>query len=337
MDIAHGGRRAAEIAALLLAACLILGGCRGEPDPGDGGAPEPVQVTGVADGVVYDLPVTPMWSTAAGTTDDATLIKDLTPVSAYERGDVISDGATYSLLVITTKTSNGLTAPRRVDFMIAASLPSEEETTNSGESGAELDVYVYGGSEFAQNPMYTMWVEDMSGGFLQDLLVTTAAGTNIYPFTAGFVARPMSVPYWAHKACTVGGYETYPTMYLALPTADGGPDPDDLDAVTAATRKANFVLHTRRHADGVTQFKVLFEINRSRDYNDTYTEAGFDPGGQPSLVYAATIDLGSAQQFYTLSLLGSGQPLGDDGVLHGTGDVTTAVDMVDKIVVRVGQ
>jgi hypothetical protein len=252
-------------------------------------------------------------------------------VSAITTGSTLAQGAHRLDLVVRKQ---NIISSGAVFFLVSA-LPSASATTNAGESGTALQVYVYGGSEFAQNPMYTVWVENMSGVYLQDLFVTTAAGTNIYPFTAGFVARPMSVPYWAHKACIIGAYASYPTMYLAQPTADGGPHPADLDAVTGATIKQDFVLNTKRKADGVTQFRVLLEVNRSRDWNAYYTNPDYEPCGQPSLVYSAAVDLASAQEFYVMGLQGAGDPLGNSGALGGTANVTTALDLVDQIVVRV--
>ena len=188
----------------------------------------------------------------------------------------------------------------------------------------------------------------MNGNFIQDLFLCNAPGTNVYPSSGSWVARPMAVPYWAHKACIEDPYEGDPDhnstgIYMALPTGDGGPLPDypegpipvDLDAVTEATRYVDFLLDTARKGDGVSQFRVLLEINRSWDYNTYYDSASYDPGGQPSLVYGADIDVSSADKFYTMSLLGSGHPLGSDGALYDTGNHTTALDIVGNIIVHV--
>jgi hypothetical protein len=215
--------------------------------------------------------------------------------------------------------------------------PSGAVTTNVAETGADLEVFFYAGSQFV-NPLYSIWVEDTAGNFIQDLYVSTAPGTNRYH--GGWVARPMSVPYWAHKSCIEDPYLGHPTyvstdMYLAYPAVDGGPIPLDLDAVTSATLTTDFVLQTARKNDGLSEIRVLLEISRSRDYNSYYTEAGYDPGGQPSLVYGATIQTGAGEKYYTMSLLGTGHPLGSDGTLGDTSNLTTALNMVKTVVVHV--
>ena len=325
---------------VLLITLLAFLSCGSPADTESEAAPPlAVQITGISDGGVYSLPVTPEWDTAPGTTDDTLLSRDFSPVPGYQKGDALLDNGIYALVVTTTRTANGLTAITTVWFMLNDDVPTEVVSTNTGESGVELDVYVYGGSEFTANPLYAMWVEDLSGTFVQNLFVSAAPGTNVYG-GSGWVARPQSVPYWNHKSCIEDPYSADPThnttgMYLALPTADGGPIPGDLDAVSGATRKVDFLLHTTRLNDGLTQFQVMFEINRSRDFNAYYTDPAYEPVGQPSLVYGATIDVDSGQKFYTMSLLGSGHPDGSDGALYGTSNHTTALDLVDDIVVQV--
>jgi hypothetical protein len=230
------------------------------------------------------------------------------------------------------------------------SLPDAVMQTNVGETGTGLGIYFYKGSQFdAYYTMYNLWVEDTAGTYLHDLFVCNAAGTNVYPFSAAWVARPQSLPYWTHKACIEDpyGYVGNPAhsttgMYLALPTADamgGGAIPADLDAVTGATERLvggqSFEVKTARKDDGISQFRVLLEINQPFDYNTYYTSAGYNPGGQPSLVYGATIDTTSGQRFYTMNLLGAGHPLGNDGALGSAGDCTTALNIVRTVIVHV--
>jgi hypothetical protein len=218
--------------------------------------------------------------------------------------------------------------------------------TNGAETGTKLDIYFYGGSEFTvYNALYTIWVEDINGAFMHDLFVCNAAGTNVYPYSAAWVARPQSVPYWTHKASIEDpyGYVGNPAhntagMYLALPRADamgGPPIPADLDAVTGATRRMDFELQTARKNDGISQFQVLLEIDQSYDYNLYFNSSAYNPGGQPSLVYGATINTNSGQQFYTMSLLGAGEAWGNDGMLHPTSDCTSALNIVGTVIVHV--
>jgi hypothetical protein len=225
--------------------------------------------------------------------------------------------------------------------------PTQIVTTNAGEDGTQLDVYLYKGPQFAGNPLYTVWVEGTGGAFIQDLFVCNSPATNVYKFTApNWVARPEASPYWAHKACALDPYAGPPRthdsqgMYLGFPTADGGPIPVDLDAVTGATPgyplpSYNLLLHSKRKDDALTQFRVMLEINRSYDYNATYDSTTYNAGGQPSLVYGVTVRTDTSDKLYTMSLLGAGHALGADGDLHPTDQCTTALEMVGQIIVHV--
>ena len=226
--------------------------------------------------------------------------------------------------------------------------PQAFDQTNLGQAGAKLNVYFYGGTQFTTyNALYTIWVEDMNGAFLQDLFACNSAGTNVYPYSAAWVARPQSVPYWAYKACREDPYgyvgntsHNTAGMYLALPTVDamGGTSiPSDLDAVTGATRRVNFELQTARKNDGISQFQVLLEIDQSYDYNTFYNSIDYYPGGQPSTVYRAVIDTNSSQRFYTMSLFGTGSALGSDGLLHDTSQCTTALNIVGTVIIYLPQ
>lgn len=220
--------------------------------------------------------------------------------------------------------------------------PSELITTNLGETGTKLDVYFYRGPRFGLNapPLYTLWIEDMNGVFIQNLFVSTSVGTNIYQLHYNWAARPEASPYWAHKSCKENPYagipgRDYPGVYLALPTADGGPIPSDLDAVTGATRQVDFRLSSSRKNDGVSQFRVLLELQQSYDWNTSFPQNLYPIGGQPPLVYGAIIDTGSSQRIYAMTLMGASSPDGTDGALHDMTGVTTATGIVGKVLVHV--
>ncbi len=168
--------------------------------------------------------------------------------------------------------------------------PAELVSTNLSETGTKLDIYFYRGPQFGYMapPLYTVWVEDMNGAFMQDLFVSKSVGTNVYALHNNWAARPEASPYWAHKSCRENPYagipgRDFPGVYLALPTADGGPFPSDLDAVTSATRQVDFHLSTGRKDDGVSQFRVLLELQQSYDYNTSFPMSLYPIGGQPPL------------------------------------------------------
>ena len=210
------------------------------------------------------------------------------------------------------------------------------------EVGTQLDIFFYRGAEFGvtAHPLYTSWVEDMNGVFMQNLFECKSAGTNIYTDRGNWAARPEASPYWAHKCCNENPYagipsRDFPGAYLALPTVDGGPIPSDLDAVTGATRYVDFRLSTARRNDGISQFRVLLEFQQTMDWNDALPQNLYRYGGQPLLVYGATVQTGVSQRVYTMTLQGTGSPGGMDGALHNTDGLTTALDQVGTVIVHV--
>ncbi len=145
-------------------------------------------------------------------------------------------------------------------------------------------------------PQIAVWIEDTDGLYIDTLYVTKRAGTQAWrtspDLPAESIRRPESLPLWSHKRGVV-----YPDG-LFMPTRDN----PLTDAVTAASPKGDFHLTTKTPQD-LLKFVVLAEINNSADFNDAYP-ADAQPGtpsysggswgsGQPSVVYAATVDLAS--------------------------------------------
>jgi hypothetical protein len=91
---------------------------------------------------------------------------------------------------------------------------------------------------------------------------------------------------------------------------------------------------------------VLAEFNQSLDFNEHYPvsaqpgDRGYSGGplgsGQPSVIYAAHIDLDSNARIYPLSLIGHGAPDGRDGSIDpDLSGITNATEIVGAISVRV--
>ena len=237
-------------------------------------------------------------------------------------------------------TKGSVISSESITFSVLSS-PQAVLQTNLTQTGTKLNIYFYGGTQWtdAKHGLYTIWAEDVNGTYMQDLFVCSAVATNVYPYSGAWVARPQSVPYWAHKACILDPYGhvgnlNYNSagMYLALPTADamGGPSiPSDIDAVSGATKRVNFELQTRKN-DMNPQFRVMLEVNLPWDTNVYYADGTV---GQPSLVYGAVVDTNSSQRFYTMTLLGAGNVSGSDGALYDTSHCTTALDIAKTIIV----
>lgn len=186
-------------------------------------------------------------------------------------------------------------------------------------------------------PQIAVWIEDLDGRYIDTLYVTRRAGTQGWrtspDLPAKKIRRPESLPCWSHRRGVV-----YPDG-LFMPTRDN----PLTDAITAASPAGDFRLRTKAPGN-LTKFVVLAEVNNSADFNDDYP-ADAQPGtpgysggewgsGQPSVVYAAAVDLAAGPGTWELSPIGHGSPDGTDGNINpDTGGLTTARDIVRRIAV----
>ena len=87
------------------------------------------------------------------------------------------------------------------------------------------------------------------------------------------------------------------------------------------------------------------EINRSYDFNAYYTKdkypedpvySGSGSSGQPSVIYAALIDLDDIQKTYLMEVVGHGHYSGADGTLYTdmTG-IDTALQLVKRVIIDI--
>jgi hypothetical protein len=189
-------------------------------------------------------------------------------------------------------------------------------------------------------PQVAVWVEDPNGKYLETLYVTESAGTQGWSGQPGGtpgkkIRRPESLPYWSHKRGVV-----YPDG-LYMPTREN----PLADAVTGASPKGDFHLDTKV-PQGLTKFVIMAEINLPGDYNEAFPESTSpgmpnEPGfvgvsGQPSLVWAADVDLTRGPATYELKPVGHGSPNGSDGTLNpDLSGLTTAKDIIRRITVTV--
>ncbi len=211
--------------------------------------------------------------------------------------------------------------------------------TNAGAAGPAFELEVVKGKA-ASYPLYAVWIEDEQGRFVETLYVSQGIARSRLlkevdgEWIPGEVRRPEALPYWGHRR--------------GLRARDGHYLPDDAhpvpDAVTGATPTDSWHLRTRASAP-LTRFTIHVEVNQSFDWNDHYAEDTFpdDPiysgsgkVGQPSVIYAAAIDLSTATRYYALNPVGHGHPSGADGRLDpDLSKLTTALDIVDGILLEV--
>ncbi len=200
------------------------------------------------------------------------------------------------------------------------------------------------GLTFQTPPQYAIWIEDENGTYLSTIFVTHKTATQGWvaspgeEIPEGGIRRPESLPVWSHHR----GIKSADGLFM--PTKA---DPE-ADAVSGATSKAG-VDAAFMEKPGLRKFRILAEFNQSLDFNDRYPasakpgEPGYSGGpvggsGQPSLVYAADIDLDSGVRVYQLSLEGHGAADGRDGSIDpDLAGITTASEIVADISVAVQQ
>lgn len=207
-------------------------------------------------------------------------------------------------------------------------MPNTLSISNTGEiAGKNMGVRItYGPYWFHQiamiitaTPTYAIWIEDLDENYIGTYYVTEKfyqwtrnSGDNI-PEKIGVL------PYWWHKQ-------------------RGAPL---TDAVTRATPKYDLTIKNAIRSLP-QKFVIKMEVNNSFDYNDYYTEdgtmgtVGTKDGGQPALVYSAVVDLSQPSREYEMSIIGHSSPDGGDGELYSdTTTVTTARQIIDKVMVRI--
>jgi hypothetical protein len=186
-------------------------------------------------------------------------------------------------------------------------------------------------------PQVAIWIESPEGDYVKTVYVTQRAATQGWRATPGEkvpprgIRRPESLPVWSHHR----GIRYEDGLYM--PTK-GSPL---TDATSGASFKGSFNAALDA-GPGLRKFRLLVELNVSIDFNDAYPESAQpgDPGysggelgsGQPSVIYAADVDLDSGEREWRLELIGHGSPDGADGSIDpDVSGLTTALEIADSI------
>jgi hypothetical protein len=211
--------------------------------------------------------------------------------------------------------------------------------TNADGMGREIVVTMTPG-EAHNHPMMAIWIEDTAGNYLQTLYVNESVAKGYFNYAQqqqgkwqpGELVRPASLPVWAHKRNipnTLGNF--MPTAKAPMP-----------DAYSGATPPAGFTLLSRSDKPLSGTVVVLMEINQSWDWNEYWTnnkfpdDADYKSSAQPSVVYAATIDMDAPAQKASMTAIGHGHHSGSDGTLSGDlSTLTTALQIVRQATVVV--
>ncbi len=186
-------------------------------------------------------------------------------------------------------------------------------------------------------PQMAVWIEDTKGNYLETLYVTKRASNSSYLqslFGGEEVRRPEALPHWSFSR----GIKS--SDGLMMPTSAQ----PIADALTGATPVSSFDLRTVTDVK-YEQVVVKFEVNRSFDFNEVYHRnafpddavySGSGSSAQPSLIYAASLNLNGGERYHFMSLIGRGHHSGKDGKVHqDLSGITTAQEMVSRIIVEV--
>ncbi len=181
------------------------------------------------------------------------------------------------------------------------------------------------GKTIHTTPQIAVWIEDSKGSFISTLMVTYKTAKGKYAGHRG--GREGSLPVWAHsrgKLAKRGGY--MPSGRDVL-----------VDAISGASPKSNFDWQFSIDEKYLNSgYVIKLEVNNSMDFNMTYADKmskdskfyNNDVNGQPSLVYALSLD----KENMDLILEGSGDPAGLDGVIDPIGsELTSALNIVKSI------
>ena len=195
------------------------------------------------------------------------------------------------------------------------------------------------GLSYRSTPQLVCWLETLEGEYLETLYVTKKIAESDFRLASlsrtERQRRPEALPYWLHKRGVVE------SDGLLAPLVKNG----DLDGVTGATPMGHYDIKTKVEPD-LGRVRLLVEVNRSYDFNEFYSKdrfpddavySGSGSSGQPSLVYAANLELVRGKQIHVLSPIGHGHYSGANGELYKNLDgLDSALDLLDRIVVVVG-
>lgn len=194
--------------------------------------------------------------------------------------------------------------------------------------------------------MMVIWIEDMEGNYIESIFVPKSIASSRYvngkPDANGIwrpaiVRRPESLPYWAHKR----GIRAADGLMVPLGKAY------DIDAVSGATPKNDFMINSQAKIGKLKKFRVLLEVNQSFDWNEYYHKKRFPNDevysgngrvGQPAIVYAADIDLDKIKTIknFLLEPIGHSHHSGKTGELfEDLSNISTALEILDRIIVKV--
>lgn len=173
-------------------------------------------------------------------------------------------------------------------------------------------------------PQGVFWLESGTGEFMETLYISGADGdygnnSTKRKLDSEFFRR--CFPVWAGRMAEVN---------QPLPTKER----PYTDAVTTATPQSGFDLKMNL-GEIPDKVKILFEINKSNDFNIVYTKDNSGWVGQPSVVYAVEIDEIKPDSIYYFEAVGHGSRLSEKHeFVEGFEGMDSALELVEGITVK---
>jgi hypothetical protein len=177
----------------------------------------------------------------------------------------------------------------------------------------------------------------MDGNYIETIYASQSIATGVFRFGVnekgkwmpGERRRSAALPYWGHKR----GFLAPDGLYLPTPQ---NPIPD---AITGATPRNNFVIHTRIKPE-LQKFKIMMEINQTWDWNNHWhnnlhpDDEEYKTSCQPALVYMAQVDLSNPDSVFELKPIGHSHYSGKTGELYpDLSTFTTALEIVNRVTI----
>lgn len=165
-------------------------------------------------------------------------------------------------------------------------------------------------------PQVACWIETPEGEYVDTIYVTAKGAKNKW-VSAPSIGRPEALPVWSHLR----------KERAAVADALSGATPSG--ATTRDTPLPESVPKGK--------YTVKLEVNRSYDYNETYTRENSGVTGQPSLIYECSIEVGDGPSKATFVPVGRGSVEGSDGDIRpGLEGITTALDLFSSAEISYG-
>ncbi len=206
-------------------------------------------------------------------------------------------------------------------LLVASCSPSRAQTTTAASTGQRFELDLVPGAHYLHSagflfikirtyPQMACWIESPDGKYVGTIYVTAKVAKKKW-FGAPSAGRPEALPVWSHAR------------------ENAAPEADAVSGATpAGTVRVDSPLAARLSAGS---YLVKLEVNSSFDYNERYTRANSGVNGQPSLVYAGRINVGTGETEADLVPIGTGSVDGKDGDIRpGLEGITTASEMLQS-------